>query len=87
MSRNTDIYPSARQVCESFGRPNIAHFTEKRFEDTIETKEDPVVFAAVKLIEMLYKAGKLPDEVFGRILESYADRIDVSRFKRIPAEM
>ncbi len=37
-------------------------------------------FAAIKLIEQLYKDGNIPDYVFRNILNEYSDIVDTSRF-------
>ena len=37
-------------------------------------------FAALKLIEQLYKDGEIPTYMFRNILKEYADIVDLSRF-------
>ena len=37
-------------------------------------------FAALKLIEQLYKNGEIPAYMFRNILKEYADIVDLSRF-------
>lgn len=37
-------------------------------------------FAALKLIEQLYKDGKIPAYMFRNILNDYADTVDLSQF-------
>ena len=37
-------------------------------------------FAALKLIEQLYKDGKIPKYMFQNILGDYADKVDLSAF-------
>ena len=37
-------------------------------------------FAALKLIEQLYKDGEIPAYMFRNILKEYADIVDLSRF-------
>ena len=37
-------------------------------------------FAALKLIEQLFKDGKIPAHVFRNILNDYADVVDLSKF-------
>ena len=37
-------------------------------------------FAALKLIEQLYKEGELPAAMFRNILKEYADVVDLSKF-------
>ena len=37
-------------------------------------------FAALKLIEQLYKDGEIPAYMFRNILKDYADIVDLSRF-------
>ena len=39
-----------------------------------------IYFAALKLIEQLYKDGKIPKYVFQNILKDYADVVDLSAF-------
>ena len=38
-------------------------------------------FAALKLIEQLYKNGEIPEYMFRNILNEYADVVDLSRFE------
>lgn len=81
MNRYSGIYPSASQMYETWSRPEIAHFTNGDAVATINRVEDPITFAAVKLLQELCRNGKISDEVFCEILEENADRIDVSKFK------
>jgi hypothetical protein len=37
-------------------------------------------FAALKLIEQLYRDGEIPAYMFRNILKEYADVVDLSRF-------
>ncbi len=37
-------------------------------------------FAALKLIEQLYKDGEIPAYMFRNILKDYADVVDISKF-------
>ena len=37
-------------------------------------------FAALKLIEQLYKDGEIPATMFRNILKEYADIVDLSKF-------
>ena len=37
-------------------------------------------FAALKLIEQLYRDGEIPAYMFRNILKEYADIVDLSRF-------
>ena len=37
-------------------------------------------FAALKLIEQLYKDGEIPAAMFRNILNEYADIVDLSKF-------
>ena len=37
-------------------------------------------FAALKLIEQLYKDGEIPAYMFRNIMKEYADIVDLSRF-------
>ncbi len=47
----------------------------------ISDEEYNKTFAALKLIENLYKKGKIKQIVFKNILKDYADTIDISPFK------
>ncbi len=40
-------------------------------------------FAALKLIEQLYKDGQIPAFMFRNILNEYADIVDLSKFTSI----
>ena len=47
----------------------------------IKKKEDSTYyFAALKLIEQLYKDGKIPKFMFRNILNEFADFVDLSAF-------
>ena len=47
----------------------------------MELSQNPdYCFAALKLIEQLYRDGKIPDYVFHNILSKYADVVDESQF-------
>ncbi|MBE6984990.1 MAG: hypothetical protein E7434_05165 [Ruminococcaceae bacterium] len=47
----------------------------------MELSQNPdYCFAALKLIEQLYRDGKIPDYVFHNILSEYADVVDESQF-------
>lgn len=47
----------------------------------IEIRKNPdYCFAALKLIEQLYKDGKIPDFMYHNILNEYADIVDVTAF-------
>ena len=37
-------------------------------------------FAALKLIEQLYKDGQIPEYMFRNILNEYADAVDLAKF-------
>ncbi len=37
-------------------------------------------FAALKLIEQLYKDGQIQAHIFRNILKEYADQVDISKF-------
>ena len=39
------------------------------------------VYAAIKLIENLYKQGKIKKHIFKNILNEYKDYIDISEFQ------
>lgn len=44
------------------------------------SKNPKYCFAALKLIEQLYKDGKIPSYMFRNILNDYANIVDVSAF-------
>ena len=47
----------------------------------IEMRKNPdYCFAALKLIEQLYKDGKIPNFMYRNILNEYADIVDVTAF-------
>lgn len=47
----------------------------------IDISEDPrYCFAALKLIEQLFKDGKIPDFMYHNILNEYADIVDITAF-------
>ena len=47
----------------------------------IEMSKNPdYCFAALKLIEQLYKDGKIPNFMYRNILNEYADNVDVAAF-------
>lgn len=47
----------------------------------IEMSKNPdYCFAALKLIEQLYKDGKVPNFMYRNILNEYADIVDVAAF-------
>lgn len=47
----------------------------------IAGKESPAhCFAALKLIEQLYRDGQIPEHVFQNILNEYADVVDAAAF-------
>ena len=47
----------------------------------IEMSKNPDYwFAALKLIEQLYKDGKIPNFMYRNILNEYADIVDVAAF-------
>ena len=49
--------------------------------NTININKDPAYcFAALKLIEQLYRDGKIPGYIFRNILSDYADIVDESLF-------
>ena len=43
-------------------------------------------FAALKLIEQLYKDGEIPAAMFRNILNEYADIVDLSKFTLLKEE-
>lgn len=47
----------------------------------IEMSKNPdYCFAALKLVEQLYKDGKIPNFMYRNILNEYADIVDVAAF-------
>lgn len=44
------------------------------------SKNPDYCFAALKLIEQLYKDGKVPNFMYRNILNEYADIVDVTAF-------
>lgn len=44
-------------------------------------------FAALKLIEQLYKDGEIPEFMFRNILNDYADVVDLSAFVTYESEV
>lgn len=44
------------------------------------SKNPDYCFAALKLIEQLYKDGKIPNFMYRNILNEYADIVDVTAF-------
>lgn len=47
----------------------------------ISNEEYNTTFAALKLIENLFKQGKITQYVFQNIVNDYRDTIDISQFK------
>lgn len=43
-------------------------------------------FAALKLIEQLYKDGEIPAAMFRNIINEYADIVDLSKFTLLKEE-
>lgn len=49
--------------------------------NSIDTSKNPdYCFAALKLIEQLFRDGKIPEFIFRNILNDYADIVDVTEF-------
>ena len=47
----------------------------------IKSSDDPSkIFAALKLVEKLYKDGKIEKTVFENVLEQYSDKVDITKF-------
>lgn len=47
----------------------------------IKSSDDPSrIFAALKLVEKLYKDGKIEKTVFKNVLEQYSDKVDITKF-------
>ena len=44
------------------------------------SKKPDYCFAALKLIEQLYRDGKIPEYMFRNILSEYADMVDETEF-------
>lgn len=42
--------------------------------------ENDLIYAALKLIQCLYKQGKIKEHIYKNILKDYADTIDISDF-------
>jgi hypothetical protein len=47
----------------------------------MQNKEKEEIYAAIKLIENIFKQGLIKQHIFKNILEEYKDRIDTSEFK------
>ena len=47
----------------------------------ISKTEKEKIYAAIKLIENLYKQGKIKKHIFKNILNEYNDYIDISEFQ------
>lgn len=43
-------------------------------------EKEKIIFAALKLVEQLYKDGKIPRFMFKNIMNDYADEVDLSHF-------
>lgn len=43
-------------------------------------EKETMIFAALKLVEQLYKDGKIPRFMFKNIMNDYADEVDLSQF-------
>lgn len=43
--------------------------------------DSDLIFAAIKLIENLYKSGHITRDVFKSILDDYKDCVDISEFR------
>ena len=56
-------------------------YKEKRLKKKLTKEEYNTTFAALKLIEHLFKAGKIKQHIFKNILADYRDSIDISAFK------
>ncbi len=46
----------------------------------MEEKSPEMYFAALKLIEMLYKDGHIPEYMFKNILNDCKDKVDITQF-------
>lgn len=47
----------------------------------LSEEEYNITYAALKLIENLFKQGRIKQHIFKNILEDYRDSIDISDFK------
>ncbi len=47
----------------------------------LSEEEYNITYAALKLIENLFKQGRIKQHIFKNILEDYRDSIDISAFK------
>lgn len=47
----------------------------------MQDKENNKLYIAIKLIEILYKEGKITKTIFKNILNEYSDRIDITSFQ------
>lgn len=47
----------------------------------ISSEDHDKIYAALKLIENLYKQGLIKQHIFKNILNDYSDCIDISEFK------
>lgn len=47
----------------------------------ISKNEKETIYAALKLIENLYKQGKIKQHIFKNVLNEYKDYIDISEFQ------
>ena len=74
------IYKENQKMCESTGNEKIAHLSEDGGMNTIINAQDSIIFAALKLIEELYKNDKISRQDFSDILIEYADRVDTGKF-------
>ncbi len=46
----------------------------------MSTNNKGTIFAAIKMLEQLYKNGRIPRHVLRNIIDEYADQIDTSSF-------
>lgn len=46
----------------------------------VTTSDSGTVFTALKLIEQLYRDGKIDEVIFRNIVEEYSSYVDTSRF-------
>lgn len=47
----------------------------------IKLDDNPsTIFSALKLVEMLYKDGKIEKTVFQNILNEFSDKVDITKF-------
>lgn len=74
------LYDFDTQMCDSPRNEGIAHWKENSISNTIIDAQDNMIFAALKMIEELYKNKKITRKDFSDILIEYSDRVDTGKF-------